>query len=1184
MKKFAAAVMAAMLTVFVGAGSVLAAFPPIQFAKGETVSVKWNNLTEINTLTPGGVSFTVEVDSKSSSSSEYTVEYKIGDKPKATGKIDVPPASKKVQSFSTNLDAGIYDTSITVSKNGETLYSNEEQITVMQHYTGEWGDELTKRGFAAHVSKYNKEVGADKLPYYFTYSGAQGFRDGSNWEYMEKGTRGNLYWGGIDSDFGNLHKSGLKMCFLNGCGNGWLYLPERGMAPNAGWSVHTIGGRSIPQTAESIMAFSDFMVNMAKHLTETSDAYTMETWNEYNSVTSQRATELVAQTYTDSVRPIRIKMMLEDDKALDDFDISAFTIGMWNEHEYLDACMTFDFYPFFDRAAVHKYVTVGGFEQNQAYYNEVKKYVDFVTRWGGWKEVDDTETGFTNPVASTAFATYESADWEMPQLLTMSEYADLSWSYLYDLKNDGENPEYSEHSFGSLDYNWKPKPQYLSYTNFNNMTSGGMLMGQIDTGLPAGTKAFMYYKDGEPVIIAWANLPDNSDVEWNIGGNVKVYDNHGTLVTESTDKVTLNGSPVYIKNADRSYMTAAVKYDLVDKAAEFEKLYGDVLTSELKEKTKSVFDSAATKLSGTADENTAYEVYKSYMNLGNDIIAVGSNGEISERETSSMLYSLYNAVKRANRLYAATYTGEVPKQVEDGWTPRYNKVRNNLYDNVSMQQYTDAMLKYVRNHVNEAKELFDLGENPQKAGMIKAINELTNDMCEWYDNFSAYETVRNFALTIQTPYYDRSTYANTDVKTEVNLHNYGKKTFKGTITVTDEEGKLIYETTPLTVFPNGGYTKTQVTVNVPKPQDGSIAHLFLNYVDEAGNVLYSMPTDYVIKERFTVTPLPVTETIENFKSVKLEVDNVSDEDQKAFIEVESDGSFDFKGKQFEAVVPAKSSSVIEIPVVNVENSKFHFHSFSYKVTDEQGNVVANSDNVISFTTVVKAKTPIDLENFNGDISDWEDAYPIYINPPQKPTEKSSWQNANCSARAFAKWDEDNLYLLIDIYDNAYLQTYTGSSIWNGDCIQIGLDPNNDKKVGSYAADDYEFGMTVSPLGTETYFWYKPSSSAGQNGVVDWFKCIRNNDENFSRYLAVLDKSIISGVNLKEGSKFGMNYVINDNDILVRDNFFQFTKGLADVKDPSQWADFNFIGTENAELTDGRATSIFPLKAESKISE
>jgi len=1177
MKKIKLSSLCILLTFLLGCSTVLGAFPNVQYAESETVNVYWNNMSDIKTLSPGHVSFTVEFNSKSSGNSEYTVSYKIGEKDTVTEVVEVPPASSVVRSFGTTLDAGTYDVAISVAKKGIAIYNNVEKIYVMENYDKEWGDYFTHRGIGVHYERVPYMNDLEFTQNLVTHAGFQGARSGSSWEYIEK-TKGNYNFSGVEKSLKISKKLGLRDYWLLGYGNGWIYYPERGMKGTENWSVHTL--YTMPQTQDSIQGYSNqFLATADYMMTNDFDVITLETWNEYNG--KAWVAPKLAQVFTDNVRNIRIKMMLDEEGKYDDVDISTFTNHNNKEMQFLNGCMELNFYPFFDRFSSHKYDFSGGFEANSPYYNSILEFVDFIDDWGGWKWIDISETGFSTP-NTNSHSTLESASQEISKLFTTAEYLGIDWTISYDLMNDGTDPLFSEDNFGMVDYEGKPKPEYFAMTNYNNQTAGGILIGEIDTGLEDGVRAYLYFKDGEPVVIAWANTVTGSEVEWNIGETVSVINNYGTVISESTDAVTLGLYPVYIKGMSDKWIKKAVRDDLLLWDGRWLETYAKVIPADLKAKAENLFSSTSDKLLNDVDADSALGLYNDYINFGLEIIASGKAGDIDEMTTSSMLYRLFKNIKKLNSLYITLYSGECGVSVQKGWSERHAVARENNYSNLSIQQYSDAMLKFVKEYTDNVEKLLSLDDNPQKAGMIDGWNKMIESLCLWYDAFAEYETVTNVGLVIQTPYYDRISYVDSEVTTEVNLNNFSKENFVGTICVFDDEGNKVYETPQLSVAADGGYTQTLVKVKTKRPTDDSgCSHYYLSYVDTEGNVIHTQRTEYEVVDRFKVTPVACTTTVDNLKNVSLSIKNLTTQEQKAYISVESDGSFQFKSTKYEATIPAGETAIVEMPIVSIENNKYHFYTFKYTITDENGVVVADNDTALSFTNVVKATNEISVKDFDGNIEDWEDAYPIYINTPNGITTKEAWRSTELSARAFAKWDESHLYLLVDIYDDAYLQTFTGNGMWEGDSVQLSLDPMNDDSVGKYADDDYELGFSNTPLGHEYYAWYAPIKL--NMGVVDWFKIIRNDEMHLSRYLISLDKSILTNVEMSEGASFGLNIAINDNDYLSREAFYEFTPGTAGKKDPSCYADFNFIGADGKEMVEGKALNIFPVSVEHSVS-
>lgn len=1154
---------------------VLAALPQIQYSGNETVDFQWENMSKTGTIEPGIISFTVNFNSKSNGLTKYKIICMLDGRNVINEATEIPAATTTEKTFSFSADAGIHNVSVSISKNGTIMYDKTEDIYVVKSYTKQPMDELSGRGINVHYERTPYKEDVEFTNDLMFYSGLKTVRLGLSWEYIEK-QKGVYDFTQLNAYYDYLREHGMTAYWCSGYGNGWLYLPERGMDPSVGWNVHT--RHQAPQTQESIRAYAKTAVEVVKE-NETRDVnFFWEGWNELNSGPDP---VFVAQQYNDITMPVKIELIREGlDKGV---DICGYTPHSNNIDTFLNSSMYMGFYPYFDRYAAHTYQFKNGFEASNLYDTRMKGHDDFITEWGGWKIVDMTETGFTTPKGSNATSTLESAANEVAKLYTICEYNNIEQIMLYDLMNDGTDETYTEHNFGAVTYEGKPKPHYLALTNYNNQTSGGILVGEFDTGLGDGARAFLYYKNEKPVVIAWANLIDGSEPEWDLTGeSVDITDNYGNIVARNADRAKLGRETVYLHGLSNKWIKEAVLFDTKKLNALWLEDYPDGLSVETMSKIRETFKDVENKLSKAVSAEESEKLIASYADLGRLIIEEGNNQKISEIEVSKRLYKLFRIIEKLSKLYLTLYDSDNVPLLSDRYDESYKKARELYLNDVQMKQYSNAILVFAGDYNKKARLVSQGAPCDTTAGYIATSNKIVDILCDWFDGFSAYESLTNIGLQIQTPYYDRKSYINTNVETEVNLNNYTKEDFSGTICVLDEDGNKVYETPKLKVKANGGYLQTNVVISTARPKDaGGITYYDFAYVNESGEILKMQKMGYEVQDRFEVSMLPCTEKPNELKKVQLKIKNLTQTRQSAHIKMETDGSFKFKSSSIDVSIDKGETKIVDLPVVSIENNKYHFHSLNYTVTDEAGNIVAQKDAALSFTNVVKAKNPISVADFNGDISDWQDAYPIYINTPQDITNSESWQNAECSARAFFKWDEEHLYCLLDIYDDAFLQPFTGVNMWQGDSIQISIDSNHDKAT-SYQPDDYELGFAHTPLGHEFYYWYAPKELSV--GVVDWFKMIRNDDLHFSRYLIAMDKSVLPTVRFEDGAKYGLNIALNDNDYLAREGIYQFTLGTADSKNPSLYADFNFITADDEQLLDGIANTIFPISVENKVTQ
>ena len=212
------------------------------------------------------------------------------------------------------------------------------------------------------------------------------------------------------------------------------------------------------------------------------------------------------------------------------------------------------------------------------------------------------------------------------------------------------------------------------------------------------------------------------------------------------------------------------------------------------------------------------------------------------------------------------------------------------------------------------------------------------------------------------------------------------------------------------------------------------------------------------------------------------------------------------------------------------------------------------------------------EEFDGDISDWSNAYPTYINIPDNPSSAEEWKASDVAARVFAKWDDNYFYLLADVYDNIQNQLKHESTIYDGDSLQLAFDTLNDKSVMSFAADDYEYGFALTLTGEETYSWQAATGNDPGVKPAEWSRILRDEENKNTRYLIKIPKADLAPMEFTEGNVIGFNLVVNDANLIGnRENWFEITYGIAAKKDPSSYHNWELTASE--EITDNKLSEV-----------
>jgi hypothetical protein len=102
---------------------------------------------------------------------------------------------------------------------------------------------------------------------------------------------------------------------------------------------------------------------------------------------------------------------------------------------------------------------------------------------------------------------------------------------------------------------------------------------------------------------------------------------------------------------------------------------------------------------------------------------------------------------------------------------------------------------------------------------------------------------------------------------------------------------------------------------------------------------------------------------------------------------------------------------------------------------------------------------------DGDLSDWP-AEPDFTFSDEAQIvyhlSADSWSGPDdLSARAWAGWAEDGLYLAFDVTDDKHAQGSSGSGLWHGDYMELQVDTEleQDYDEKGMSADDYQIGIS-----------------------------------------------------------------------------------------------------------------------------
>lgn len=152
------------------------------------------------------------------------------------------------------------------------------------------------------------------------------------------------------------------------------------------------------------------------------------------------------------------------------------------------------------------------------------------------------------PISAEMQAQYLVRQW----LFNMLEGVPISiW---YDWHDDGPDPNETEHNFGTVTYDYKPKQSYIAAQTLTKELAGFRLAGRIDLGTPddyalvfqkGRTRCVAAWTTGEPHQVRIPARGRNAELITMLGKRSRVEIN--PRLRASAYDVELSGSPVYLK-------------------------------------------------------------------------------------------------------------------------------------------------------------------------------------------------------------------------------------------------------------------------------------------------------------------------------------------------------------------------------------------------------------------------------------------------------------------------------------------------------------------------------------------------------------------------------------------------------------------------------------------------------------
>lgn len=1074
--------------------------------------------------------FTLNVNSNATAPQTYTASYRLEYRGRdyVSDTVEVKlSAAKAKKTFTvplTGMVKGSAKLIIEITLGGSLLATFENDVVVMDEYDMNGYNGIARHGMnvGPGTLDYADKGGAwlDKVQ----RAGFNATRYGVTWSRLE-GTKGSYKFDTADTIMNS-----VKVRKMGGL------LTMNYNAPSAmGVSSDKIG----PATPENVDGYVKYILKMLERYPEIEK---IEIWNEPNN-TGFWAPDGNVYAYANLVKAVSAAVRNykpEVDIYCGAIDISKDGVN-WTRRMFDLGVM-----PYVDGFSTHPYYHTA--KNDVRYVGRVKEYTDIVEDYGGWKSIELSEIGWT---------TYDNYDLEptmASEYVKILVHADY-WDTMCDIFNFDDSGE----AFGLLNKKGEAKPTYASMVNYNIQLADATPITKLDINDKCYT--YLYKKNGQPIVVSWCHEVGEVSEITIPGQNVKAYDMYGNLVSEG-NKVTLGEEPYYIIGADRSIFADGLSARIISDYESFAERYGENLTDGFKAKIEEM----KAKAQGLAsfDENGIKEFID--LHYANGIELMKERGDEAFTDYSTNMYHIYHKIG----LEIADCLMTVSNTQRSDSIDRVAKLNSAYFadktEATDEKSLTRELIRHAKRYVKYIKTAAE-NSNVERTN-IAAWNIIANKLCDWAEYVNSVEEEKNYGVHFVTEPAELDCFSGIPQDVAVTVYNDTAAERTGTLEILDSDGQVV-ATAQNIVVPSGERITQNITYSVNVDESQTMTWNTVRYSGDGFE--YTLPLALNIKNRGDVSLEPSDSLFGELSSVTFKVTNTTGEELSGNIKVTPPEGWTLAETKKSFNIEAKGEELVTFTVASKKQTAFNYYDFYAEVTDDDGHTIKNRELLLDFNVIVKNNNPIDPTEFNGDITDWSDAYPTYLNPPADVDSKQAWLSSQYTARIFSKWDEESFYLMADVYDDYHNNQNAWDSLWAGDSIQLAIDGANTKSKG-FDGDDYEYGFALDNWGNlMAGSWQVAAGKEKGEEPTSWCNVLRDETHATTRYFIKIPKADVSPMELREGYVVGMNVCLNDANLLGgRDNFAEITPGIASGgKNPIYYRSYALKGAqpENKEQWD-----------------
>ncbi|HOK04251.1 MAG TPA: sugar-binding protein [Victivallales bacterium] len=248
----------------------------------------------------------------------------------------------------------------------------------------------------------------------------------------------------------------------------------------------------------------------------------------------------------------------------------------------------------------------------------------------------------------------------------------------------------------------------------------------------------------------------------------------------------------------------------------------------------------------------------------------------------------------------------------------------------------------------------------------------------------------------------------------------------------------------------------------------------------------------------------------------------------------------------EGKVVLEPESIKEFKAYMANGDKQTIYRVKATITDELGRKVSAERMIGGFATAYKTSEPIKIDGVLDEAA-WSKAEPNFINELRQvfrfKGNEENWKGMqDLSAVWRALWDENNLYLAVEVTDDSHHIQFADSQIWNQDGLQFLFDP---VRIQTEKAGKYDYSVGKGTKGEQAWCHLTADSSVPEGDVKDFKIAVKDlSGSNGGKiYELAIPWKRLAPFKPESGANLGMAMILNEDDGDGRLGFMGWFSGV-----------------------------------------